>query len=131
MVAGSYDVTAYRTEYPDELIEDAVKSRIGTRGARIQNLPGFVIPIALVSTVAAFFASGWVAAVLAALAGIITLVVYFGSPRVKRLSHERHEVEMEHPSIIVHLRSNNALERTLTDNPPRSCVGDGAAQRER
>ena len=112
VVAGNYDVTAYRTEYPDQLIEDAVKSRIGSSGTRIEKLPGYIIPIALVSTIAAFFASGWLAALCAVLVGVTTLVVYFRTPLVRRISNARRDVEMGYPSIVVHMRSNNALERT-------------------
>jgi hypothetical protein len=105
--AGSYDVTAYRTEYPDELVEDAVRGRIGPRGARIENMPGFAIPIGLVSTMLTFFAFGWIAAVFVALIAVSALVIFFRSPQLKRLSHERRQAELAYPSIVVHMRSKN------------------------
>jgi len=101
---GIYDVTAYRAEYPDGLIESAVKARIGTDGYRFLNAPGCIIPIALLLVVIARFLSGWIAAASIAGISVVALSVFFRSGAFKRLNAEKRAVELDYPSIVVGMR---------------------------
>jgi len=101
---GEYDVTAYRTVYPAEIIESAVRARIGSRGRLILELPSYIIPAAILLTITALVLSGWIAATVVAIAAVAVLAAYFRSDVVRRLQSEKQAVETAYPSMLAQMR---------------------------
>jgi len=106
---GVYDAVAYRTEYPEELIEEAVTAKIGRAGAKAVDFPGSVILVTVVATIAALLAGfligvtaiGLAAAVL--VGGVLWFRSYTRSDSFKGLMAEKREVEHEYPSVLVEM----------------------------
>jgi hypothetical protein len=105
VAAATYDVTAYRTEYPDNLREHAIRARVGAVGSQILNAPGYIVPGALVLPIVAFYKSGWLAGALLFTAAAISLFSLTRSPTFKRLSAEKRAIDLQYPSIVVHMKS--------------------------
>lgn len=105
VLAGTYDVTAYRTEYPANLREHAIRAQVGATGSQILNAPGYIVPAALVLPVVAFYMNGWLAGASLFAAAAISLFLLTRSPTFKRLSAEKRAIDLQYPSIVVHMRS--------------------------
>jgi hypothetical protein len=78
LAAAVYDITAYRTEYPNNMRELAIRTRVGATGSQI------------------LFA-----------AAAISLFLLTRSPTFKRLSAEKHAIDLQYPSIVVHMKSGS------------------------
>ncbi len=107
---GKYEAVAFHTEYPDDLVEEAVENAIGPDGKRVEDFTTHII----IGTVGLAFASlilggliarpvGFGAAALAVLGGRLWYKSYTGSDKYKRIDALRLEVENEFPSIVVQL----------------------------
>ena len=107
---GKYEALAFHTEYPDDLVEEAVQNVIGPDGKRVED---FTIRI-VIGTIGLAFASlilggliarpvGFGAAALAVIGGRLWYKSYTGSDKYKRIDALRLEVENEFPSIVVQL----------------------------
>ena len=106
--AGDYEVTAFRTIYPDEFIEAAVEAKIGKDGLRLLTLPAYVIAIAVLLTLFTLAMQLWYTAAAIVVATILGLKVFFFSKlNIKRLQEEKKSIEMGFPSIVVEMRSKN------------------------
>lgn len=106
---GVYDAVAYRTEYPDELIEEAVRAKIGRAGTRAVDFPGSIILVTVAATIGALLAGfvigvaavGLVAAAL--VGGVVWFRSYTRSDKFKGFMAEKREVEHEYPSVLVEM----------------------------
>ena len=105
VLAGTYDVTAYRTEYPANLCEQAIRAQVGATGLQILNAPGYIVPAALVLPMVAFYMSGWLAGASLFAAAAISLFLLTRSPTFKRLSAEKRAIDLQYPSIVVQMKS--------------------------
>ena len=105
--AATYDVTAYRTEYPQNLREQAIRAQVGATGLQILNAPGYIVPAALVLPIVAFYMSGWLAGASLFAAAAISLFLLTRSSTFKRLSAEKRAIELQYPSIVVHMTSSS------------------------
>lgn len=106
---GDYEVTAFHTEYPDELIETAVEARLGVGGNKLLNLPGKVIGIAALLTVIAFSMKAvFVAMVIVAATFVGLRYLFFKNPKIQALEREKRSIESSYPSIVVEMRSTPA-----------------------
>ncbi len=103
---GHYDVVAYHTEFPDEVIENAVRRRIGASGRRLLNLPGLIIWAGALLTAASMMVDRRYAAAVVA-ATVVAFVVFQKHPKVKRLAGEKQAVELEYPSIVLSMTSDS------------------------
>ena len=70
---------------------------------QILNAPGYIVPAALVLPIVAFYMSGWLAGASLFAAAAISLFLLTRSPVFKRLSAEKRAIELQYPSIVVHL----------------------------
>ena len=113
---GVYNAVAYRTEYPDELIEDAVRAKIGLAGARAVEFPGSIILVTVVATIGALLAEfviGVTAIGLAAAAlvgGVVWFRSYTRSDKFKSFVAEKREVEYGYPSVLVEMTKRDESE---------------------
>jgi hypothetical protein len=107
LAAAVYDITAYRTEYPNNMRELAIRTRVGATGSQILNAPGYIVPAALVLPLIAFYTSGVLAGASLFAAAAISLFLLTRSPTFKRLSAEKHAIDLQYPSIVVHMKSGS------------------------
>lgn len=114
---GHYCATAYRTEFPDDLVEEAVKDIIGAKGARALDFPGTIImssvglTLALPILVSAMFGSlalAFGSALAAVVGGVLWYRSYTRTDEFKRLTARSHEVQHEYPSIVIRLNNASA-----------------------
>ena len=103
---GKYEATAYLTEYPDELIAAAIEAKIGGKSLRVLALPGCVTPVGVLLAAIALAAEAWYLAAFVAAAFFGLRFLFVRSRRLKRLRDQKLSVEMEYPSIVVHMVSN-------------------------
>ena len=106
---GTYAAVAYRTEYPDDLIEDAVEAKISRSGASVVEFPGTIVMATVVSTIVLLIAAIFVGAAAIGMAAVVVVggIVWFSSythsDKYKSLLGKRREVESEYPSIVVEM----------------------------
>ena len=105
VTAGEYEVITYRTEYPDDLVESAIRARIGTGGSRLINSPGYLIPVAFLLTIVAFNFSGWIAGVTVIALCWLAFRLLTRSRGYQQLTAAQHAVESDYPNIVVAMRS--------------------------
>lgn len=112
---GSYDAVAHHTEYPEELIEDAVENVIGTDGIRTEDLPTKIIIGTVGLAVVLFILGSFIAKSLAFGAAAATVIggrhwyrSYTHSDNYKRIDAQRREVEYEYPCIVIQLSKRGA-----------------------
>tara|TARA_R110002049_G_scaffold303950_1_gene498676 strand:- start:429 stop:1103 length:675 start_codon:yes stop_codon:yes gene_type:complete len=109
---GSYMFSAFHTEYPDELIEEAVHSEIGPEGIRKLDISGKIILAGVLSfLVLLFFAFKSSYAFFVGAFAVIPLAVfafkkYTGTENFKRIEQQKYQVEKNFPSIVIHLEKN-------------------------
>lgn len=110
---GTYDYIAYHTDYPDEYIEDAVKSELGESGlaylSRVALIGWAGFLLGLLSLILAFLISYvfFISLATVALATFLGDKKYSGTERYKRLEETRNKVELNYPSIVVQLIKKN------------------------
>jgi hypothetical protein len=114
---GFYDAVALHTEYPDDLVEDAVKNVIGPDGMRTEDFSFKIIISTVVLTIALFFlasvitesrAFGAALAAVTVIGGRLWYRSYTRSDNYKKIDAQRHEVEYEYPSIVIQLTKRGA-----------------------
>ncbi len=112
---GLYDTAAHHTEYPDELLEDAVEKFIGQNGMSTENFSFKIIIGTVVLTMAFLILGGFIAKLFAfgsaaatVIGGILWNRFYTHSDKYKRIDAQRREVEYEYPSIVIHLAIRDA-----------------------
>lgn len=108
---GEYSYTAFRTEYPDELEEEAARVE-RTSGERwLSRAPVILVLLTLVAAASFAVVQRWV------LAGLVLLVCNFGLKGIRRvpayqaIQARRELAQLEFPSIVVELRSNPSIVR--------------------
>jgi hypothetical protein len=108
---GSYQYTAYHTEYPDEHIEGAVIDAIGNEGMRYLNRPTLIlwptllaVAILLVLTISRSLLFA-IPAILVAMAGGLLYIRYVRSAKYLQLQQQKREVERNYPGIVIRLES--------------------------
>jgi len=111
----TYDVTAYRTEYPSNLREHAIRAQVGPTGLQILNAPGYIVPAALVLPIVAFYTSGFLAGASLFGAAASSLFLLTRSPAFKRLSAEKRAIDLQYPSIVVHMKSGSQQATVKTE----------------
>jgi len=107
---GSYDAVAYHTDFPEDLLEDAVENAIGADGMRVLDFSTNIIIGTVGLTIAAFFLGGFfarslalVGAAAAVIGGILWYRSYTRTGEYKRLDAKYNEVQYEFPSIVIQL----------------------------
>ena len=112
IASGVYDATAFHTDYPDELIEDAVAEAVGPDGKRAEDVATYIIigtvVLALASLIlgSALAQNRIVGVVLAALAVIAGRRWYRSHTRTSQFQKAddlRRDVQLEYPSIVIQL----------------------------
>jgi hypothetical protein len=112
---GEYDVIAYHTEYPDELIEAAVKAKIGEKASKFLALPGYVIAVTVLFAAIAIVTQAWYLAVSIAGAAFFGLrFLFFNNDRIKLLQEQKQSVELSYPSIVVQMLSRSSWRQKAT-----------------
>jgi hypothetical protein len=101
---GSYEVTAYHTDFPDELIEDATQAKIGKNSQKLLNLPGCVIPSGIFLAIVAAAASAWIITISIIALVFIFMKIFTRHPRIKQLHDESRQVQLNYPSIVVEMK---------------------------
>ena len=102
---GEYDVSAYRTKYPDDLIATAVAASFGKQDQNHLAIPVRIVVAALALIVPAIVVKLWLAAVIVGLAAFGALRLYLKHPTTEQLRRRRRTVELDYPSIVVAMRS--------------------------
>jgi len=114
---GVYDAEAFHTDYPDDLIEDAVKKAIGPDGKRAENVSTYIIigTVALAlgsyilgSAIAQTRAVGFVLAAIVVIAGRLWYKFHARSDSYRKADALRHDVHLEYPSIVIRLTKRGA-----------------------
>lgn len=111
---GTYDLVAYHTDYPEELIEGAIDAHLDAAERRLLNLRGRVKLLFLLAAFIAFAvavawkAPVWVVGLMPV--GVIalmiaTLMLMSLSKRYKAVSEKSKAAQMDFPSIVVEMRS--------------------------
>jgi hypothetical protein len=109
---GSYMFSAFHTEYPDDVIEEAVHSEIGPEGIRKLDISGKIILVGVLSfLVLQFFAFKssyvfFVGAFAVIPLAVFTYKKYTGTENFKRIEQQKYQVEKNFPSIAIHLEKN-------------------------
>ncbi len=106
---GRYDAVAYRTEFPDDVIESAIESVIGKKGRKVVEFPGKIIVITLIALILpvihgfAISANGFALAAAILVGGILWFRTYTRSERFKDYEARQREIEYEFPSAVVEM----------------------------
>jgi hypothetical protein len=109
---GRYRAIAYHTDYPDNLIEDAIESEIGTHGVKKLEFAGTIIMIIVGLVLIAptlmivLFRSPAVAfgsALASVLGGMLWHRTYTRADDYKALTRRSREIQKEYPSIVIRL----------------------------
>jgi len=107
---GEYEVTLYRTDWPERLIEREVRKRTGKPGrleSTLETIGGACFPAAFFSF--ALFPLGlrrWLMYGLPLALSLLFVIpfIIFNLPIMKRAQKIRAEVEREYPSVVVEMR---------------------------
>jgi hypothetical protein len=111
LVAGEYHAKFWRTEYPQEMVYNMVKSKLGPIRHGVETFIGTMTGLAIVSSVLLlpallfFWFAQWVwigLAISLPLAGLGMFVLKL--PYFERIQADRRGVEKEYPSIIGQMR---------------------------
>ncbi len=109
--AGTYALTLKRTEYPDKLLEEQLKQRVGEKCyrfyKRVQSFTSFAVVMGLIAAITWFFLSlrVWMLSWLPALA--LTLGIYLclrKSKTYRDILAQDEKVQKEYPSIAATLK---------------------------
>jgi hypothetical protein len=109
---GNYDFTAWRTDIPDDVFAHATRKgespveRWLARAPVIITLLSIGLGLILVAT------KGLVAVGIVAALGYLAYRITTRLPAYTTLMARRKEAELEFPSIVIEMRSDNSLERT-------------------
>jgi len=101
--SGTYDVVAYRTEYPEGLVENAMKAKMGSDGYRLHNSPSFLIPASLVAAFIGFVMGGWIVGVAVLIGALGALTLLFQTAKFKQLETQSRDANSEYPNIVVRM----------------------------
>jgi hypothetical protein len=112
---GRYVYTAYRTDFPDELVEKAIE-RAKTTGARwLGRAPVIATLIQFAMTLALVIAGRYLAAGVIFLSALLVRKWLQRLPEYQRLMTRIKQAQLAFPSIVVELRSNPSLKPTSAD----------------
>lgn len=102
---GTYDLVAYHTDYPEELIEGAIDAHLDAAERRLLNLPGRLTLLFLLAAFIAFVVAVARKAPVGVIALMIaTLMLMSRSKRYKAVSEKSKAAQMDFPSIVVEMR---------------------------
>lgn len=108
---GRYIYSAFHTEYPDEIIEEAVHKKVGADGVRKLDISGKIILAGIIGFFAflilAFMSSKTfiIGAFAAVPLTIVAFKKYTGTDSFKKVEEIKKEVERCYPSIVIHLKN--------------------------
>ncbi len=117
IASGVYDAVAFRTDHPDELIEDAVEKAIGPDGKRAEDVSTYIIIGTVILAFAAFIlgsaiaqtrAVGIVLAVIVVIAGRLWYKSHTRTDQYQKATDQRRDVQLEYPSIVIQLTKRAA-----------------------
>lgn len=109
---GRYSATAFHTDYPDDLIEDAIESAIGANGVRKLDFAGrmIMIIVGLVLIVPTLMivlfrspSLAFVSALASVIGGALWYRTYTRTDDYKELTRRSAEIQQEYPSIVIRL----------------------------
>lgn len=103
---GRYEVTAYRTEYPDEMVEEAVRAQLGKGDAGISRLPGYLIPAGILGAIVTGVAASWAYGLAVLIVAFAAVALVFRNQAFRRVAERRAAIEMAYPSIVVEMRAS-------------------------
>lgn len=105
---GEYDVVAYHTDYPEELIEQAIRAGIGEKSLKLLAAPGFVVLPAFVLFAMAAASHAWLLAGFVIACAWLGLRLLANRPEFRQIQAAKLRAEMAFPSIVVQMQSNAA-----------------------
>lgn len=117
IASGVYDAVAFRTDHPDEIIEDAVEEAIGPDGKLAEDVSTYIIIGTVVLALASFIVGSAVAqtravgVVLAAIIVIAGRLLYKSHTRTSKYEKAhalRRDVQLKYPSIVIQLTKRGA-----------------------
>lgn len=106
---GRYRAVAYRTDYPDDLIETAIEDAVGPDGERAMAVPSKIVLGTIAATVlfvvVGINVSAWglVGAAIVLTAGVIWYQTYTGSAEYMELETKQRMAQIDYPSIVIRL----------------------------
>lgn len=109
---GRYKATAYRTDFPDDMIDRDLRRQLGAKGARVLDYPGTIVMSTvglafaswiLVSAISGSGALGLACAVAAVVGGRLWYRSHTDTDEFKRLTAQNLEMQREYPSIAIRL----------------------------
>lgn len=108
---GEYVFTAYRTEYPEEYIEDKCSSVIGEEGQKHLDFSAYIVAIRFVLSIIFLFLGVkinfyfFAVFLIIVIGTTVWLSKYTKSEKYQKLEREVEEIQSQYPSIVVKLRS--------------------------
>jgi hypothetical protein len=115
--SGVYDAVAFRTDYPDDLIEDAVEKAIGPDGKRAESVSTYIIIGTVVLALASLIlgsaitqtpAVGVVLAAIVVIAGRLRYKSHTRTDQYQEADALRRDIQLEYPSIVIQLTKRGA-----------------------
>lgn len=106
---GRYRAVAFRTEYPDALIETAIKDAVGPDGERALAVPSKIVLGTIAATVLFVVVGvnvntlGLVGAVISLVAGVTWYRSYTGTAAYRALEEKQRLAQVDYPSIVIRL----------------------------
>lgn len=106
---GRYRAVAFRTEYPDALIETAIEDAVGPDGERALAVPSKIVLGTIAATVLFVVVGvnvntlGLVGAVISLVAGVTWYRSYTGTAAYRALEEKQRLAQVDYPSIVIRL----------------------------
>ncbi len=107
--AGSYTFTAYRTDIPEEVFNQAIKVASTSRERWLDRAPMVVVLVTICFMVMMIASKSFVGAVLVLALGYLSFKGVKRLPDQGALAARRDEAQLDLPSIVMELRPNPSL----------------------
>lgn len=108
--SGKYVFTAYKTEYPEEYIEDKCSSVIGEEGQKYLDFSACIIGVRFIFSIAFLFLAlkinyyFFIPLLITAIGTSVWLSRYTKSEKYQRLEKEIEKTQSQYPSMVIKLR---------------------------
>jgi hypothetical protein len=102
---GTYTYTAYRTEYPDEMVSADPTEGLRTRQRLFLSIPGYIGLVVFITIAVSLATEHFLRAAILVAVCVIVIRTLVGSARYKALTRKFRERALQYPSIVIELRS--------------------------